>query len=251
MRRFLIVTGSIAVLLALLVYFGNDIARAFESDTPSVSYGTPDSRSMDHGKRLPTAGPNFRAYSRLGAALGRIAVNGKVREVVIEAYGQLAQTHPDLRFVYGETGWPSGRSFKPHRTHQNGMSVDFMVPVRKQGRITTLSTAPWRKFGYAIEFDSTGKAGDVTIDFEAVALHLAALDEAATAHGLTVQRVIFAAEFVTRLDQVPGAWRLVAKLNWFQGTPWVRHDDTITWIFGNGRVFRVTTLRRSAPIFPI
>ncbi len=225
MRRFLLVSVTITLLLALSIYFGNDLARALESDAPSVSYGTPDSGSMEHGKRLPSAGPNFSAYSRLGAALGRNSVNGKVREVVVEAYAQLAKTRPDLRFVYGETGWPSGGSFKPHRTHENGMSVDFMVPVREQGRITTLSTAPWHKFGYAVEFDSTGTAGGVGIDFEAVALHLAALDEAATTHGLTIQRVIFAPEFVPRLDAVPGAWRLINRLPWFQGTPWVRHDE--------------------------
>jgi penicillin-insensitive murein DD-endopeptidase len=225
MRRFLLVTGTLGLLFALWVYFGNDIARALESDTPSISYGTPDSGSMENGKRLPTSGSNFRAYSRLGAALGRNSVNGKVRDVVVEAYVQLAKTHPDLRFVYGETGWPSGGSFKPHRTHENGMSVDFMVPVRKNGRITTLSTLPWHKFGYAIEFDSTGKAGDVAIDFEAVAFHLAALDEAATAHGLAIHNVIFAPEFVPRLEQVPGAWRLIDRLPWFQGTPWVRHDE--------------------------
>jgi penicillin-insensitive murein endopeptidase len=225
MRRFLLVTGTLALLFALWVYFGNTIARAFESDTPSVSYGTPDSGSMEHGKRLPTSGSNFRTYSRLGAALGRNSLNGKVRDVVVEAYAQLAKTHPELRFVYGETGWPSGGRFKPHRTHENGMSVDFMVPVRKDGRITTISTAPWRKFGYVVEFDSTGSAGKVSIDFEAVALHLAALDEAATAHGLTVQRVIFAPEFIPKVEAVPGAWRLVDRLPWFQGTPWVRHDE--------------------------
>lgn len=105
------------------------------------------------------------------------------------------------------------------------MSVDFMMPVRKQGRITTISTLPWRKFGYAVEFDSTGVSGSVSIDFEAVDLQLAALDEAATANGLTIQRVIFAPEFIPKLEAVPGAWRLVDRLPWFQGTPWVRHDE--------------------------
>ncbi len=224
MRRFLLVTGTIALLLALAIYFGNDIARAFESDAPSLSYGIPDSGSMEHGKRLPSSGPNFRAYSRIGAALGRNSVNGKVRDVVLEAYNQLARTRPELRFIYGETGWPSGGEFSPHPSHQNGMSVDFMVPVRKNGQIATLPTTPWKKFGYAIEFDSTGKAEDLSIDFEAIALHLAALDEAATAHGLTISRVILAPEYVPLVEKVPGAWRLIDRLPWFDGAP-LRYDD--------------------------
>ena len=43
---------------------------------------------------------------------------------------ELERTQPGVKFVYGETGWPDGGPMPPHRTHRNGMSVDFMVPVR-------------------------------------------------------------------------------------------------------------------------
>ena len=60
-----------------------------------------------------------------------------------------------------------------HRTHQSGLSVDFMVPVLdKLGRSVPLPTTALNKFGYDIEFDKDGKFGDLTIDFEAIAEHL-------------------------------------------------------------------------------
>ncbi|MGL1409600.1 penicillin-insensitive murein endopeptidase, partial [Vibrio parahaemolyticus] len=75
-------------------------------------------------------GPNFTPYSRLGVALGRTHVHAQVAEIVADAYASLARRTPEIRYVYGESGWPSGGRFRPHRSHQNGLSVDFFVPVR-------------------------------------------------------------------------------------------------------------------------
>ena len=217
----------LAGLLALFALLGNDLARAFESRIPSESIGRPGAGRLRHGKRLPTSGSNFRAYSRLGAALGRTAVNDRVRDAVVEAYAALARTAPELRFVYGETGWPSGGPFPPHRSHQNGMSVDFMVPVRRltNGRVAELPTAPWNKFGYGIEFDSTGRWGELVIDFPAIAAHLEALAAAAPRHGLRIDRVIFAPELETRLRALPTTPAAVRRLPFLRGQVWVRHDE--------------------------
>ena len=81
-----------AGLLTLFALLGNDLARAFESRTPSESIGRPGAGRLRHGKRLPTSGPNFRAYSPLGAALGRTAVNDRVRDAVLEAYAGVARS---------------------------------------------------------------------------------------------------------------------------------------------------------------
>jgi penicillin-insensitive murein DD-endopeptidase len=227
-RRWWLLPGVIlAGLLALFALVGNDIARAFESRSPSESIGRAGAGGLRHGKRLPTAGPSFRAYSRLGAALGRTAIHDRVRDAVLEAYAGLTRTAPELRFIYGETGWPSGGPFHPHRSHQNGMSVDFMVPVRRvtNGRVVELPTAPWNKFGYGIEFDSTGRWGELVIDFPAVAAHLEALAGAASRHGLRIERVIFAPEFETRLRALPTTPAVVRRLPFLRGPVWIRHDE--------------------------
>jgi penicillin-insensitive murein endopeptidase len=225
-KRGLAITGATCVTLTVAALFGNNFARAFESDRPSASHGTWADGSLQHGKRLPTSGENFAAYSRLGATLGRNSVHGTVRDIVTDAYAAVAKTHPHVRFVYGETGWPSGGRFRPHRTHRNGLSVDFMVPVRNaRGEPIRFPTPPWTRFGYDLEFDSTGAAGDLHIDFDAVSAHLAALREAAAERGAGIRIVIFAPELETRMRAVPGAHARLAGITFMRGRPWVRHDE--------------------------
>jgi len=205
---------------------GNSVAIALEARTPSRSIGTKARGRLERGKRLPTGGRNFEAYSLIGASLGRNSVHSTVREVVLDAYADLETAARGVKFVYGETGWPSGGRFRPHRTHQNGLSVDFMVPVRDAGgRSIPMPTWPWARFGYGLEFDSTGRAGALRIDFDVVAAHLAALYLAARRRGTSIELVIFAPELVRRLEADPRRRALVAKLPFMRGRPWVRHDE--------------------------
>ena len=221
---------ALAGVVALVLRFGNDALRLVESSAPSVSHGTPAHGSLEHGKRLPTAGANFRAYSWLGALLGRGSVHSAVRATVLDAYDAMLRARPDVRWVYGETGWPHGGPFAPHQTHENGLSVDFMVPVRDRvGRSTPLPTWPWRKFGYGLNFDAsgrgTGSASGLTIDFDAIAAHLLALADAAPRHGLSVDVVIFAPELERRLVATPTGKQLAGRVRFTRRPPWVRHDE--------------------------
>lgn len=104
---------AIFLLLTTLIWTGNDLLVALQSDRPSRSIGTTSSGRLEHGKRLPSRGDNFHVYSRFGALLGRTSVHSAVRDSVLDAYAELARTHPDLRFVLGETGWPAGGRFWP------------------------------------------------------------------------------------------------------------------------------------------
>jgi penicillin-insensitive murein endopeptidase len=112
--------------------------------------------------------------------------------VVLSAYQSLERAAPGKIFVYGETGWKSGGRIRPHRTHQNGLSVDFMVPVLdRTGRSVPLPTSALNRFGYDIEFDAAGRYQDLEIDFAAVAEHLYQLDAAARRRGIGIALVIF------------------------------------------------------------
>jgi penicillin-insensitive murein endopeptidase len=225
-RRVALTIGIVAFFIWLAVFFGNSIAIAFESDTSSESLGSVNSGSLKHGKRLPTSGTNFRAYSRLGATLGRNSVHGEVRDVVLDAYAHLQSEGIAHRFVYGETGWPSGGKFPPHRTHQNGLSVDFMVPVvNSEESPVSFPTAISSRFGYDLEFDGQGRYRDIRIDFAAVSAHLVAIDQAAQARGLAIGRVIFAPEYRQYLSD-PGTGALLEEsLPFMAGGAWVRHDE--------------------------
>lgn len=232
-RRFL-VAGVGAVLLLGAVRFGNDLCIALESGAPSRSTGTPSAGTLLHGKRLPSDGPNFQAYSRLAALLGRNALHGTIRSVVLDAYAAVAARDSSLTFVYGETGWPGGGSFAPHRTHRNGLSVDFMAPVRDAaGRPVPLPTAPWTRFGYDLEFDASGAGRGLRIDFEAMALHLEALERAARARGSRIELLILAPEYHRLLWQTTAGRRLAGRVPVLPGAAWVRHDEHYHVDFAN------------------
>jgi penicillin-insensitive murein endopeptidase len=144
---------------------------------------------------------------------------------MLDSYMALEEITPEVRYVYGETGWPWGGRFRPHRTHQNGLSVDFMVPVTRNGTSTALPTTPFNKFGYALQFDQEGQSGDLRIDFEAMAAHLDALDVAAQQHGLRIALVVFAPDLQRRLYETELGTTLRHRLTFNVNPSWVRHDD--------------------------
>lgn len=195
------------------------------SSTPSTCFGSPGAGALAHGWRLPASGPNFSAYSSTGWALGRTYVHSAVYPVMLDAYASLRDEHPTLRFVYGETGLVRGGRFRPHRTHENGLSVDFMVPVLSpDGKVGTLPTSPVDKFGYGLEFDASGHSGHYSIDFETMALHLAALRAAAERHRVGIARVIFAPDLQRHLRRTK-AWPMIRRLPFSARPSWVRHDE--------------------------
>ncbi len=181
---------------------------------------------LEHGVRLPASGPNFSSYSPLAARLGRTYVHAKVLAVVVAAYAALEEAAPGSVFVYGETGWPAGGRIRPHRTHQNGLSVDFFVPVRNRtGRSVPLPTDVANRFGYDIEFDADGRFGEYRIDFDALAEHLYQLHVAAQARGVGVALVILEPQYLPRLFATSRGAFLQRNLRFMQGAAWVRHDE--------------------------
>lgn len=217
--------GFLAAVLALVIYVGNDyLIHVMGSDEPSVSAGKVSNGGLVHGKRLPSSGPNFETYSRLGSLIGRTCVHHAVRDTMLTAYETVFLASPDLRFVYGETGWCQGGEFKPHRTHQNGLSVDFMVPVRRHGLSVGLPTWPWNKWGYSHEFNDAGKLDDYVIDFDAMAAHLNALNDAAKKNDVKIELVILEPELQPLLFKAKDGAKL-KKLPFKKDAAWVRHDD--------------------------
>lgn len=192
----------------------------------STCYGSPSNGRLENGVQLPPSGPNFEPYSSLGVTLGRTYVHSKVAGVVSDAYSSLARSLPEVGYVYGESGWRDGGRIKPHRTHQNGLAVDFMVPVRDaRGKSVALPTGPTNKFGYDIEFDLKGRFEGLTIDFEAMADHLHALHSAARARGISIDRVIFEPAFVPKLYKTKRGEFIKTNIHFMQGKAWVRHDE--------------------------
>lgn len=206
------------------------LASACLASTPaeaseSTCFGTVSNGRLENGVRLAKDGANFTPYSRLAVMSGRTYVHSRVARIVSQAYAALAMERPDTVFVYGETGFAEGGRFKPHRTHQNGLSVDFFVPVRDAGgRSVPIPTSPLTRFGYDLEFDAKARLDGLTIDFEALAEHLHQLDRAARANGASIALVIFEPAWLDRLFATPrGA--AIRGLPFLRRPAWVRHDE--------------------------
>jgi penicillin-insensitive murein endopeptidase len=192
----------------------------------SICYGKVNQGHIDGAVQLPEQGPNFAAYSSLGVMLGRTYVHSTVKDILLDAYKAAASSAPGKYYVYAETGWEHGGRFRPHHTHQNGLSVDFMVPVlNPKGESVSLPANPANKFGYAIDFDEQGKSGEYTIDFEAMAEHLYQLDLAAKVHGSGLALVIFDPRLRPLLAKTKKGAYLEQHLNFMKGQAWVRHDQ--------------------------
>jgi penicillin-insensitive murein DD-endopeptidase len=192
----------------------------------SQCFGTVSRGRIENAVKLPSSGPNFTSYSNLATMAGRTYVHSKVADVIVSAYAALATAHPSIHYVYGETGLAKGGLFRPHRTHQNGTSVDFFVPVRdREGKSVALPTNVTNKFGYNIEFDAQGVFGEYTIDFEATGEHLYQLHEIAKSRGIGIALVIFDESYLPKLFATRRGPYLKRTLPFMKGKPWVRHDE--------------------------
>ncbi len=211
-------TIAVSLLIACVLHVANA--------ADSTCYGTVSNGRLEHGVQLPEKGKNFSAYSFLGMSLGRTYVHSKVAEIIAATYQALEKSAPDKVFVYGEAGWKSGGQIRPHRTHKNGLSVDFMVPVvNSASKSVPLPTAMTNEYGYQIDFDKNAQYQDLTIDFEAIGEHLYQLDLAAKSHGAGIALVIFDPPYLPRLFKTTHGKYLQANIPFLQGKVWIRHDE--------------------------
>jgi len=192
----------------------------------STCFGTKSNGNLENGVQLPAEGENYVGYSSIARLAGRTYVHSEVREIVIESYAALAIKTPDKVFKYAEKGFEDGGRFKPHKTHRNGLPVDFMVPViTPEGKSVHLSTHPFNKFGYNIEFDEAGRYDELTIDYVALAAHIVEIHKTAKARGHDLWRIIFDPKLQPNLFKTEYGNYLKDNIQFSKKPSWVRHDE--------------------------
>ncbi len=159
----------------------------------STSEGTPKSGSMKNAWRLPRRGPNFIYFSKYSYyILKNSHTNSKVYQTVIDTYDQLYELHPERKYVLMECANKKGGKMTFHRTHQNGMSIDFMSPLVKKGEPKYYKGLGF--FRYLMNFDANGCKRNnhkVRIDFDGITEHIYYLEKNARKNGLKISKVIF------------------------------------------------------------
>ena len=192
----------------------------------SICYGTTSKGRLENGIALPSSGANYVGYSTIARLAGRTYVHTQVEDIIVNAYKSLEIEQPNKVFKYAETGFEEGGQFKPHKTHRNGLSVDFMTPVvNKSAQSAHLPTHPLNKFGYDIEFDSNGKYDEYTIDYVALAAHIVALHKEAVTQGVDLWRVIFDPKLQSELFKTSYGPYIKKHIQFSKKRSWVRHDE--------------------------
>ena len=197
----------------------------------SQSTGNVGNGKLINGRIVPFKGVNFHYFDTTSYLKNRCFVHEKVLNTILGAYVALETTAPGIQFGLMECSRENGGKIRPHLTHQNGLSVDFMTPLLKDGKQCTdydYTGAPH----YFMEFDADGiykRDQSVSIDFETMALHLLTLIEMAGKNGLALEKVILKLDLKDNLFATPSGKKLKASGVYFaqQLTPIINrlHDD--------------------------
>ena len=208
----------------MMMCFNSLIAQADLKQ--SICYGHTHDGMIKNASQLPKEGKNYTVFSSLAWYLGRTYVHNEVKKVIVDTFHQLATEFPHHVFMYAETGWANGKQFKPHKTHQNGLSVDFMVPVKNStGESSLLPVGLNNKWGYDIEFNVNGQYDSYQIDFEIMAEHLKLLYEMSTAQGFSIKRVYFDPSLQPLLLNTTHGSFIEKNIKFNTHQAWVRHDE--------------------------
>lgn len=195
----------------------------------STCYGTTQNGRIENAEKLPLNGKNFTAYSDVAWNLGRTFVHTQVKAILLESYEVLYERLPSKVFVYGETGFENGGLFEPHKTHQNGLSVDLMVPIviKKTGKSVPLPTNSSNKWGYDIEFDKKGNYKEFVIDFDTLGEQIMEIYYSSLDRKVKIWRVIFDPQMVPLLHASKRGPEIKKLITIPMKNSWVRHDEHI------------------------
>lgn len=172
----------------------DEFYRANANDSlPSTSLGTVSNGKLENATLIPFKGENYEYFDVASYLGGRAFTNSKVAEITVDTYKSLRNQGVMRHFKVMEFSNKHGGKMYPHRTHQNGLSVDFMMPLRKDGK-------PYYELDnkgashYLMDFDTEGNYEEdktVSIDFDMAAQHILELDKQARKKGMRIQKVIF------------------------------------------------------------
>ena len=194
----------------------------------STCYGTTKKGRIEDAVKLPDSGPNFISYGNLPELAGRTYVHSQVRDVIVSAFKSLEKEQAGKVYKYAETGGRLGGEFWPHKTHQNGLSVDFMVPVLdEKGNSVHLPTNPLNDYGYGIVFDDDGRYGSYRLDYEALGALIVALHNSALSHGIEIWRVLFTPKLQPYLYKTRYGDYIRSNISIPTKQSWRPHDEHI------------------------
>lgn len=208
--------NKIVQFLTLLILFSPFLLLA--QDKSSKSIGSVGNGSLKNAAKIPLKGQNFKYFSAFSYYfLRRGYTHEKVKNTILQAYQTCEKTCPNRKFQLMECSRKKGGKMWPHWTHQNGLSADFMSPLMKNNRISKAYdwTGIWH---YLLNYDENGKLNgtkNTRIDFETMANHILALDDAARKNGLRISKIILKINLKDDLFKTPSGKKLLQRNIYF------------------------------------
>ncbi len=159
----------------------------------SKSIGSVGNGRIEHATLIPFEGSNYSYFDKTSYLGGRAFTHSQVAQITVDTYKALEKQGVDRHFKVMEFSRKEGGKMFPHRTHQNGLSVDYMMPLQKDGK-------PYYELDkkgashYLLEFDTDGNFSEdksISIDFDMAARHILELDKQARKNGMRIHKVIF------------------------------------------------------------
>lgn len=200
-KRWIFLGGTVLLSFLFSIPEMNHTNKGVSESTGSVRDG-----SLTNGWLMPFKGKNFRYFSYFSYyLLDNGYVHSSVYQTLMDAYAECEKTCPGTKFVLMECSDKTGGRMLFHWTHQNGISVDFMVPKKRGNKHSVLSNH-FGLFHYLLYFNSDGKFSlhpKTEIDFETMARHLLAVDDAAKKNGLHIRKILFRSSLQDNLYSTP------------------------------------------------
>lgn len=181
----------ILVLIALAYACGPNMF--YRNAGTSESVGTTGNGTLKNAWQISYKTSNSKYFSFISYYFAGVGyVHSSLYKTLTDTYKTCESSCPGIQFRIMECSLKNGGKTLLHRSHKNGLSVDFMVPKMKDQK----QVKRYDKMGlwhYLLNFDAEGRLTlnkDVVIDFETMGRHILALDDAARKNGLAISKVI-------------------------------------------------------------
>ncbi|MBX7225551.1 MAG: hypothetical protein K1X55_05940 [Chitinophagales bacterium] len=187
------------LLLVILFYLSVEILPNlfYRNSGKSISIGKLNNGKLVNAYQVPFLMRNAAYFSFVSYFISDNGfVHSSVYKTIIDGYAICEHTCPHNYFRIMECSGEKGGKLRLHRTHQNGRSIDFMVPKLKNGK-PFMALDHLGLWHYNLSFTDEGKwlkNSKVALDFETMAKHILALDDAGKKNGVSIERVILKIE---------------------------------------------------------
>lgn len=149
------------------------------TDSLSHAVGTVSNGSLINAQILPYWGKNFQYFSKESYLAGRCFIHSALEQVLVNSFHDLEQMDSTAFFYLMEASMEKGGKISPHRTHQNGTSIDLMIPLLKN-KIPYHGLDTIGVSHYLLNFDKNGKYTDdpsIQINFDLLALEILSIQK--------------------------------------------------------------------------